>query len=595
MYIIFNQDGSIKESQLNDYINQYSDGVNYVDIAIDGMTYDKFTASVVYTFSNGETATDSATKNVAIATSSGTYKGWRFVLHSAYTQYDGNLLASYVGTSSSGAQLFSYPAHFTVNFTSSSKQTELTWEEYKSLKASMSDYQLQYSLTNVMGYFAPAPAKADLENFAEYQLVITPDSTNSVGRSYELYYVDQANGGRTLTNLAIGLQGNKDYFLWKKDLGEKSDVQNVFSGFVSQYEDADGNQVNFGTDEVTSGKGFYVNVLDKSNNYTGTISLGAKNYKFAYDSAVDVFSSDGNTTAIKSPMGNASVELTNADGKVYGTNVYIGSRGDESGSAYQGTIKIGSSVLLESGGAVITLSPIGSMNVRGTGLNVYCMACFNYVPPSCSVAPTGDDSLTNKSYVDKTADSKAAEYASIEQSRAQEKETDLQSQINAINASQNFVATVATYADLANINPNFIEKNVDCVLVLKDENHNYQAYVYKYIGSATGAYDSWFEPVGELGDYYTKAEIQEQHNQMTAQANLRFATIDSEIKETNTAVSANKLTFDRFVENYELTKEAYEARIPTFYETSSETDESDVIPVMIGLFGATDDETQLSE
>lgn len=80
-------------------------------------------------------------------------------------------------------------------------------------------------------------------------------------------------------------------------------------------------------------------------------------------------------------------------------------------------------------------------------------------------------------------------------------DNDLQSKIDAVNAAQNFVGTVATYADLKNYGLEGIQKG-DCVLVLKDENHNNSPYVYKL-----GDNNAWVE-VGEVGDSYTKAQTE---------------------------------------------------------------------------------------
>ena len=192
MYIILNQDGSVKESQLSDYINQYSDGVNFIDIAVVGKTPSAYTASVLYTFSNEETETDSADGTITIETSDGTYEGWRFILWDAMTQYDGDLLASFVGTNSDGTQLFSYPVTMTINKTSSVKRTNITWEEYKSLKASQADYQLQYSSTNVRGYGENIAAyKNDFKNLPDGTLSLVYDENQ---KSLEVYKVSHADG-----------------------------------------------------------------------------------------------------------------------------------------------------------------------------------------------------------------------------------------------------------------------------------------------------------------------------------------------------------------------------------------------------------------
>ena len=106
-----------------------------------------------------------------------------------------------------------------------------------------------------------------------------------------------------------------------------------------------------------------------------------------------------------------------------------------------------------------------------------------------SVTASSDGkTIANKEYVDSSSSSVQSK---------------LQEEIDAINASQNFVATYASKADMPTPPVSGLEEK-DCVLVLKDEDHKDQAYVYKYNSAG------WVE-VGPLGDYYTKAEIKDMH------------------------------------------------------------------------------------
>ena len=497
MYIIFNKDGSVKESQLNDYINQYSDGVNTIDIAIEGSSFDNYTGSVSYTFSNGDTATDSGTPINYIQTSSGVYTGWRFTLHSAYTQYEGELKATFIGitNSSNPVTLFSYPVTMTVNATSTARQVELTWEQFKSLEQAQADYQLQYSSTNVRGYASYDKAKEDLANLAVGQKVLANTKSLLGIPASELYEViGDDDGNKGLINSTIGYKGLSNYYVWKFDSGT-SETQSIYTGFVSRFYDTDGNaRVLFGTDQVTDGYGFFANVLDASGNYSGAISLGAKTYKFAYDSLVDVFSSDGNTTAIKSPMGSASVELANGDATIKATNT---------------TLKANKLILKSTDDYEwVTFNGIAATFSADVNLNGATGITYVFLRGGeITATPSFDYSIANKSYVDKTAEAQATEKANALQ-------VTLQAEIDAINASQNFVATFATHQDLVNIDMSKLDYS-DCVLILKDEDHNDQSTVYRYKGGSGGVLDM-FEFVGELGDYYTKHEIDKKVSALNA-------------------------------------------------------------------------------
>lgn len=106
--------------------------------------------------------------------------------------------------------------------------------------------------------------------------------------------------------------------------------------------------------------------------------------------------------------------------------------------------------------------------------------------------------ITNEATARSTADNTLQANIDSESTARKNADADLQSQIDAINQSQNFVATVSTYASLSIIATANLDTE-DCVLVLQDENHDSQAYVYKWNGTS-------FAGVGPLGDSYTKSE-----------------------------------------------------------------------------------------
>ena len=498
MYIILNQDGSVKESQLSDYINQYSDGVNFIDIAVVGKTPSAYTASVLYTFSNEETETDSADGTITIETSDGTYEGWRFILWDAMTQYDGDLLASFVGTNSDGTQLFSYPVTMTVNKTSSVKRTNITWEEYKSLKASQADYQLQYSSTNVRGYGESLETyKTDLSKLPDETLSLV---YNDITDSVEVCQVTTVDGEKVYNELSVGYIGNLSNYVWKSY--STTSIQEVHSGLNSTYESSDGNWITYyGTtwDADNQISSFSANVKNGSGNYAGEINLGAKEIKLETVDPVDsthvyAFSADQNATKLADPAGTTTLKLGIGEASLYGNTVKIAT-----GEGYDNLIKINNDAVSIYGAAGVSICAAsqGTIDLKGY-VKTYSMVDMAYCP-NCEKAPTKDTYLTNKKYVD----GEIAGAKNHAQNLMDDLRDYLEPQIDAINASQNFVATYASKADMPTPPVSGLEEK-DCVLVLKDESKQDQAYVYKY--ASTG----WVE-VGPLGDYYTKAEIKDMH------------------------------------------------------------------------------------
>ena len=362
MYLILNKDGSIKESQLNDYVNKGSDGVNFLDVVIYGddayVSPDDYTATGSFLLPDGTTSlTATAVLNNSVTTSLGVMEGYRFYFYEAFTQYPGTLKFSLVATFSDKTMV-SYAEDFTVNDSAIYKDTTISWEEYENLMKTIRDYQLQYSMSNVRAYPSWELAKADLANLADSQMVICPADGNQAGEELDLFIVGaDSAGNKKLYLTAMGYEGLADWYVAKERVSAKT-IQSVPSGLTSHYTDADGNQVNYGTEIVSDGNGFYAYVLDSSSNYAGKVSLGAKVFEFLDNQNVKFLEMDNSTTYLRSPNASSWAEFSTGEAKIYGNAIYFGSEDAEKGS-YSGTIDIGTSIHMTSGGAVIDFSPAG--------------------------------------------------------------------------------------------------------------------------------------------------------------------------------------------------------------------------------------------
>ena len=362
MYLILNKDGSIKESQLNDYVNKGSDGVNFLDVVIYGddayVSPDDYTATGSFLLPDGTTSlTATAVLNNSVTTSLGVMEGYRFYFYEAFTQYPGTLKFSLVATFSDKTMV-SYAEDFTVNDSAIYKDTTISWEEYENLMKTIRDYQLQYSMSNVRAYPSWELAKADLANLADSQMVICPADGNQAGEELDLFIVGvDSSGNKKLYLTGMGYEGLADWYVAKDKVSAKT-VQSVPSGLTSHYTDADGNQVNYGTEAVSDGNGFYAYVLDSSSNYIGKVSLGAKVFEFLDNQSVKFLEMDNSTTYLRAPNASSWAEFSTGEAKIYGNTIYFGSEDAEKGS-YSGTIDIGTSIHMTSGGAVIDFSPAG--------------------------------------------------------------------------------------------------------------------------------------------------------------------------------------------------------------------------------------------
>lgn len=202
MYIIFKKDGSVSEKQLADYVNQHSDGVNCIDIAIDGIAVDAYTADGNFKLPNNDIISQSAEFASKIKTSTGVYQGYRLVLGSAITEYYGEVALTIECFNSDKTTLFTYPVKIIVNETTGQGGNPITRDEYNALRAMMADYQLQFARSNMRSYDTLEEAKADLANLAEGQVILAKEDTKS--KSTSAYQVqDGVLVGVSLDALAV--------------------------------------------------------------------------------------------------------------------------------------------------------------------------------------------------------------------------------------------------------------------------------------------------------------------------------------------------------------------------------------------------------
>lgn len=198
MYVIFNPDGSVREKQFADYVNQHSDGVNFIDFAIVGFSVDKYTASGNFSLPNGDVVSQPAVFHKGIKTSSGDFDGYRLTLSATETEYNGKLGLSISFVDSDKNALFTYPVEITVNATTEVGTNNITEDQYKNLMATIASYQLQFSKTNMRGYSTLAEAEADVDSLAIGQIVVAREKASD---EYASMYIKLKEG--KLTGLGV--------------------------------------------------------------------------------------------------------------------------------------------------------------------------------------------------------------------------------------------------------------------------------------------------------------------------------------------------------------------------------------------------------
>lgn len=179
MYIIFNKDGSVSESQLTDYINQHSDGVNFIDVSIVGKSVDEYTADGNFKLPNNDVVSLTGSFTNKIKTSTGVYEGYRITLSAVVTEYQGDVALSIQAFNSDKTTLFTYPVTLYVNETTGRGGDPITQDQYEALRAMMADYQLQYARSNMRSYDTLAEATEDLPNLSNGQMILAKETADS--------------------------------------------------------------------------------------------------------------------------------------------------------------------------------------------------------------------------------------------------------------------------------------------------------------------------------------------------------------------------------------------------------------------------------
>lgn len=265
MYIIFNKDGSVSESQLTDYINQHSDGVNFIDISIVGKSVDEYTADGNFKLPNNEVVSLTGSFTNKIKTSTGVYEGYRITLSAVVTEYQGDVALSIQVFNSDKTTLFTYPVTLYVNETTGRGGDPITQDQYEALRAMMADYQLQYARSNMRSYDTLAEATEDLPNLSNGQMILAKETADSETSSVFQKVGDKLEGV-SLDGLAL------DKFLRNKNaVGTGSfewKVENQKYGYKNYFKIENGNQVTLGFDgsgmtpSFTIGSGIYSAVIN---------------------------------------------------------------------------------------------------------------------------------------------------------------------------------------------------------------------------------------------------------------------------------------------------------------------------------------------
>ncbi len=198
MYLIRNKDGSIRKAHIEEYIQQGSNNVNYMDFAIVGLDNSEWSADCVFELPNGEVI-QLASSQQQFVVDNEVFDGYRVYLSSAVLAYSGLLKIIGRNYDASGKILYTYPFTQMINTTAldSSYDAPITIAQYNSFMALLATFLNQYDTHLIRKYKSLEEANADISKLTATEHVLISNGKNG----YAIYYKESA-GSKELTLVA---------------------------------------------------------------------------------------------------------------------------------------------------------------------------------------------------------------------------------------------------------------------------------------------------------------------------------------------------------------------------------------------------------
>lgn len=206
MYIIYNEDGSIRKVNLTDFIQKGNNNVNHIFIGIKGRDNDSWACSVLFTLLDGSIT--SSTPITTTKTVEGVrYSGWNVSIPADATVYEGSVSLSITVVNLQQQTLFTYKGKLVINPSSAiPNETKITYAQYQSL--------LELVLQK------PAP----LQTFLVFDNVLEVDLTQY--DDGQIFYDKESNAFYILTNGQLEPYTAIDYSF---DFATDQDIDALFN------------------------------------------------------------------------------------------------------------------------------------------------------------------------------------------------------------------------------------------------------------------------------------------------------------------------------------------------------------------------------
>ena len=169
-YIIFNNDGSIKNIGFADIIVQGDDNTDEIYCAIEGRSNDAYLANAYFELPNGDSNSLSGVAS-SFSVDGSTYQGYKITLTASQTVFAGNVRMS-LRLEGTGIK-WTYNVILTINESGyDPDEVAITMAQYANLVTAMGAKQDKYVLNNARFYASLEAAQADLGNLAINQCFI---------------------------------------------------------------------------------------------------------------------------------------------------------------------------------------------------------------------------------------------------------------------------------------------------------------------------------------------------------------------------------------------------------------------------------------
>lgn len=200
MYLIRNKDGSIRKAYTEEFIQQGSNNVNYMDFAIVGLDNTEWTADCLFELPNGEIVQLASTQQ-EFEVDNETFEGYRVYLSRAVLTYAGLLKITARNYDATGKVLYTYPFTQMINATSldSTYDAPITIAQYNSFMALLATYLNAYDTHLIRKYATLADATNDIDKLTTTEHVLISGGQGG----YSIYYKANAND-KELTLIAVG-------------------------------------------------------------------------------------------------------------------------------------------------------------------------------------------------------------------------------------------------------------------------------------------------------------------------------------------------------------------------------------------------------